>query len=391
MDFSNLYQNCPQPDWSLPKGLYSTGYQSYEARVTANVFDKLDKLADSAAAVSTGEVRELQVVLESQVIDDRLPNALLVLKRELINVQLQNKFSRDVDSKIAKGQREYYNLKASRKSWVWGMELGKGFEEELCKMQGLEPTASEANVTRNYSDWWTQIPWGRHTPENYSITHAQTAVLQIQFGGLTDVAEIKGHIRTYVGALPGSAQIIQALKRVETENPLVLNDEVNKIGCGINGDLLGDTPWLMSSKFQVMFLEKSRSSHLGIWVLKPKKLQGDVYLGSSAADVLVKYYYKESGVRNISRRFIINLDLEDTFSEPKQPGAFTTLNKTPSEPIHAFESQEDRTPPEPVSALETREPPQNELISNHTATTAPETDQKKPVTTKERKPMHVHA
>ena len=53
-------------------------------------------------------------------------------------------------------------------------------------------------------------------------------------GGLTDVAEIKGHRRTYVGALPG--KIIQALKRCGTENPLVLIDEVDKVGRGYNGD-----------------------------------------------------------------------------------------------------------------------------------------------------------
>ena len=53
-------------------------------------------------------------------------------------------------------------------------------------------------------------------------------------GGLTDIAEIKGHRRTYVGALP--SKIIQALKRVGTENPLILIDEVDKIGKGYNGD-----------------------------------------------------------------------------------------------------------------------------------------------------------
>jgi Lon-like ATP-dependent protease len=53
-------------------------------------------------------------------------------------------------------------------------------------------------------------------------------------GGLTDVAEIKGHRRTYVGAMPGKP--IQALKKVGTENPLILIDEVDKIGRGHNGD-----------------------------------------------------------------------------------------------------------------------------------------------------------
>ena len=150
-------------------------------QVAANLFDEPDKLADFAAAVSTGEVQELQDVLESLVVDDRLRKALLVLKKELINAQLQSKLSRDVDSKIAKRQREYYlmeQLKGIKKEL--GMEsdgkdkliekfkeraaslkmpegVRKVFEEELAKLQGLEPAASEANVTRNYLDWLTQV------------------------------------------------------------------------------------------------------------------------------------------------------------------------------------------------------------------------------------------
>ncbi|KAG6839937.1 ATP-dependent Lon protease pim1 [Blastosporella zonata] len=296
-------------------------------QVASNVFDEPDKLADFAAAVSSGEVRELQDVLESLVVDDRLRKALLVLKKELINAQLQSKLSRDVDSKIAKRQREYYlmeQLKGIKKEL--GMEsdgkdkliekfkerastlkmpeiVRKVFDEELSKLASLEPAASEASVTRNYLEWITQacfvfiprlafiIPWGTHTPENFSLPHAQgildadhygltdvksrileflavgklrgsvqgkiiclvgppgvgkTSIgksiagalgrrfFRFSVGGLTDVAEIKGHRRTYVGALPG--KIIQALKRVGTENPLVLIDEVDKIGRGINGD-----------------------------------------------------------------------------------------------------------------------------------------------------------
>lgn len=252
-------------------------------QVAANVFDEPDKLADFAAAVSTGEVGELQDVLESLVVEDRLRKALLVLKKELINAQLQSKLSRDVDSKIAKRQREYYlmeQLKGIKKEL--GMEsdgkdklieklktraaqlampepVKRVFEEELAKLTHLEPAASEANVTRNYLDWLTQIPWGQHSPENYSIAHAKKVLdedhyglkdvkerileflavgklrgsvegkiiclvgppgvgktsigksiaraLERQFfrfsvGGLTDVAEIKGHRRTYVGYVP---------------------------------------------------------------------------------------------------------------------------------------------------------------------------------------------
>lgn len=280
-----------------------------------NVFDEPDKLADFAAAVSSGEVGELQAVLEALNVEDRLQKALLVLKKELMNAQLQSKISKDVESKIQKRQREYFlmeQLKGIKKEL--GMEtdgkdklvekfkekisslnmpegVRKVFDEELNKLQGLEPSASEFNVTRGYLEWLTNIPWGVHSAENYSIAHAtkvldedhyglkdvkdrileflavgklrgkvegkiiclvgppgvgKTSIgksiaraIERQFfrfsvGGLSDVAEIKGHRRTYVGAMPGKA--IQALKKVATENPLILIDEVDKIGRGHNGD-----------------------------------------------------------------------------------------------------------------------------------------------------------
>jgi len=281
----------------------------------ANVFDEPDKLADFAAAVSTGDVHDLQAVLESLNVEDRLQKALLILKKELINAQLQSKISRDVESKIQKRQREYYlmeQLKGIKKEL--GMEsdgkdklverfkekaaklampegVKKVFDEELNKLMHLEPAASEFNVTRNYLDWLTQIPWGVHSPENFNIAHASQVLdedhyglkdvkdrileflavgklrgtvegkiiclagppgvgktsigksiaralgrqfFRFSVGGLTDVAEIKGHRRTYIGAMPGKP--IQALKKVGTENPLILIDEVDKIGRGHNGD-----------------------------------------------------------------------------------------------------------------------------------------------------------
>jgi ATP-dependent Lon protease len=121
------------------------------------------------AAVSTGEAQEPQDILEALQVDDRLRKALLVLKKELINAQLQSKLSRDVDTKIAKRQRECYLMEQLKV----GMEsdgkdkLIENFKEraaelkmpETAKLSSLEPAASEANVTRNYLDWLTQIPW----------------------------------------------------------------------------------------------------------------------------------------------------------------------------------------------------------------------------------------
>ncbi|XP_010149530.1 PREDICTED: lon protease homolog, mitochondrial-like, partial [Eurypyga helias] len=164
-------------------------------------------------------------------------------------------------------------------------------DEELNKLGLLDNHSSEFNVTRNYLDWLTSIPWGKCSEENLELTRAQAvleedhygmddvkkrilefiAVSQLRgstqgkilcfygppgvgktsiarsiaralnreyfrfsVGGMTDVAEIKGHRRTYVGAMPG--KIIQCLKKTKTENPLILIDEVDKIGRGYQGD-----------------------------------------------------------------------------------------------------------------------------------------------------------
>lgn len=128
------------------------------------------------------------------MVEDRLRKALLVLKKELINAQLQSKLSRDVDNKIAKRQREYYlmeQLKGIKKEL--GMEsdgkdkiiekfkeraaslkmpdtVKKVFDEELNKLMHLEPAASEANVTRNYLEWLTQVSATRISFSRQSLT-----------------------------------------------------------------------------------------------------------------------------------------------------------------------------------------------------------------------------
>ncbi|KAJ3029777.1 ATP-dependent Lon protease pim1, partial [Rhizophlyctis rosea] len=288
---------------------------TFSIQTGGNAFADPAKLADFAAAVSAGEPRELQDVLESLIIEERLNKALYVLKKELANAQLQIEIAKDVDKKITRKQQEFYlmeQLKGIKKELgidgdgkeklgekfrgrveklKMPEEVRKVFDEELNKLQHLEPAASEFNVTRNYLDWLTQIPWGLNSKENFKIKHAikvldedhyglkdvkdrilefiavgklrgtvegkiiclvgppgvgKTSVgksiaralgrefYRFSVGGLTDVAEIKGHRRTYVGAMPG--KVVQALKKVQTGNPLIMIDEIDKLGRGHQGD-----------------------------------------------------------------------------------------------------------------------------------------------------------
>ncbi|KAF9441149.1 hypothetical protein P691DRAFT_791963 [Macrolepiota fuliginosa MF-IS2] len=160
-----------------------------------------------AAAVSMGEVHELQDILKNLVVNGRLRNALLVFKKELISAQLLSK--QDICETVAlkgwlKGIEQESGVESDGndgltekfKEWVKGLKILKDvkvFDEELVKLRGLGPAVSGAQVTRNHLDRLTRCV----------------------------------------------ARKDQVLKRVRTENPLVLIDEVDKIGHGINGDPAG--------------------------------------------------------------------------------------------------------------------------------------------------------
>uniref|UniRef100_A0A1X7TLZ4 Lon proteolytic domain-containing protein n=2 Tax=Amphimedon queenslandica TaxID=400682 RepID=A0A1X7TLZ4_AMPQE len=136
------------------------------------VIDDPTHLADFGAALTSGESHQIQAVLECPDIPERLMLTLELLKKELAIVE----------EKFTKMQRKYLL-----------QEQLKIIKREL----GIE-------------------------------------YFRFSVGGMTDVAEIKGHRRTYVGAMPG--KVIQSLKKVQTENPLILIDEVDKLGRGYQGD-----------------------------------------------------------------------------------------------------------------------------------------------------------
>ncbi|KAL0271494.1 UNVERIFIED_CONTAM: hypothetical protein PYX00_008574 [Menopon gallinae] len=279
------------------------------------VVDNPVYLSDLGAALTGAEAPELQAVLEETDIPKRLMLSLSLLKKEFELSKLQAKIGKEVEEKVKQQHRKYIlheQLKVIKKELglekddkdaieekfrdrIKGKKVPKAvedvLEEELNKLGFLESHSSEFNVTRNYLDWLTSLPWGITSDENLDLNRASQilnedhygmedvkkrvlefiAVSQLKgttqgkilcffgppgvgktsiarsiaralnreyfrfsVGGMTDVAEIKGHRRTYVGAMPG--KVIQCLKKTKTENPLILIDEVDKIGKGYQGD-----------------------------------------------------------------------------------------------------------------------------------------------------------
>ena len=272
-------------------------------------------LADFAATLTSATNQDLQRVLETFDVLSRMQAVLALLQKELEVVQLQAQIRGEVEKNMTEQQRRFFLTEQLK---VIQSELGiskddrtadvERFEErleglglseeatarvddELGKLSVLESGSPEYAVTRNYLDWVTSLPWGKHSEDNLDLERARCILdaehsgledvkeriieflavgklrgtvsgsiillvgppgvgktsigrsiadaldrkfFRFSLGGMRDEAEIKGHRRTYIGAMPG--KFIQAMKSVGTSNPVIMLDEIDKVGASYQGD-----------------------------------------------------------------------------------------------------------------------------------------------------------
>ncbi len=282
-------------------------------------------------------------------------------------------------------------------------EAKKEADKQLKRLQSMHSDSAEASVVRTYLDWMAELPWKKATRERYDIPNAKKILdedhcglekikdrileylsvrklnpdtkgsiicfsgppgvgktslgrsvaralgrkfQRISLGGMRDEAEIRGHRRTYIGSMPG--RIIQAIKQAETRNPVIVLDEIDKLGSDFRGDPsssllevldpeqnknfsdhylnvsfdlskvlfictanhLENIPGPLRDRLEIIGLhgytlqEKLdiAKNHLVERQLKENGLKDkDISFTDSALELVIKEYTRESGVRNLER------------------------------------------------------------------------------------------
>ncbi len=364
-------------------------------------------------------VQEIQVLELKNELQSKVKSDLDQQQREFLLHQQMKTIQNELGGNPVEKEIEEYQKKADTKKWT--EEVKKIFEKELDKLHRLNPAAAEYSVQVNYIQTLLDLPWGEYTQDNLDLNNARQvldddhfglddvkerilehlAVLKLKgdlkspilclygppgvgktslgksvakalgrkyvrmsLGGLHDEAEIRGHRKTYIGAMPG--RIIQNLKRAGSSNPVFILDEVDKVGQDFRGDpssaLLEVLDPEQNSTFFDNFLEMEYDLSKVLFIatantlatispalrdrmelieitgylveekleiakhhLLPKQLEnhgvkpGQLVINGNIMEKLIERYTRESGVRELDKRLakIVRVTAKNIASETK--------------------------------------------------------------------------
>ncbi|MGC9199758.1 MAG: endopeptidase La [Acidobacteriaceae bacterium] len=262
---------------SLPLGIE-------EKQQLLEVFDpevRLTRIADT-----------LDIAIEKLTMDRTIQSRV---KRQMERAQKEyylNEKIKAIQKELGRGEKsEFDELKKRIEEAGMSKEVQDKAMQELKKLEAMPPMSAESTVSRNYLDWLLAVPWKKRSKEIRSIDNAEKVLnhdhyglekikerileflavrqlvknpkgsilcfvgppgvgktslgmsiakatgrkfVRLSLGGVRDEAEIRGHRRTYIGALPG--QIIQSMKKAGTKNPVIMLDEIDKMASDFRGD-----------------------------------------------------------------------------------------------------------------------------------------------------------
>ena len=265
------------------------------SNLNINVIEKqklleISDLKKRANMVLASLTKELQMLELKNQIQSKVKTDLNKQQRDyLLNMQMKT-----IQEELGgnPGEHEINDLKVKAEKKKWSKEIAKIFDKEIIKFQRMHPSSAEYSVQINYLETLVELPWGEYSKDNFELKNAQKILdedhyglekikeriiehlavyklkgdmkspilclvgppgvgktslgksiaralnrkyIRMSLGGLRDEAEIRGHRKTYIGAMPG--RILQNIKKAKTSNPVFVLDEVDKIiGMNVNGD-----------------------------------------------------------------------------------------------------------------------------------------------------------
>jgi ATP-dependent Lon protease len=346
--------------------------------------------------------RELEVVRLGTQIQTQVQSELDKGQREyLLREQLKA-----IQAELGEGdeqQAEVNELRSRIEEAELPEQARKAADRELSRLERLPPAAAEYGVIRTYLEWLTELPWTKRTEDNLDISHAREVLDEdhydlekvkdrileylavrklnpeshgpilcfvgppgvgktslgrsiaralgrkferISVGGVRDEAEIRGHRRTYIGAMPGT--IVRALRDAGSRNPVFMIDEIDKMGADFRGDpasamlevldpaqndsfrdhyldlefdlsdvlfiatanILDTVPAALQDRMEVIQLAgytEEEKRHIAKRYLVPRQIRenglkpSQIEFSDAALSAIIEEYTREAGVRNLER------------------------------------------------------------------------------------------
>jgi ATP-dependent Lon protease len=297
------------------------------------------------------------------------------VKRQMERAQKEyylNEKIKAIQKELGRGEKsEFDELRKKIESAGMPKDVFDKAVQELKKLEAMPPMSAESTVSRNYLDWLLAVPWKKRSKETRSIDHAEKVLnadhyglekikerileflavrqlvknpkgsilcfvgppgvgktslgmsiakatgrkfVRMSLGGVRDEAEIRGHRRTYIGALPG--QIIQSMKKAGTKNPVFMLDEVDKMASDLRGDpasaLLEVLDPEQNTSFQDHYLDVEYDLSQVLFVATANVLHTIPAPLQDRMEILRLHGYTEAEKLEIAKQYLVKKQRENT-------------------------------------------------------------------------------
>jgi len=320
--------------------------------------------------------REIEILQVQQKIQGHIQTAVEKNQREYYLTEQMKAINKELGREDQSA--EISQLREKVKALGLPKEVRDKVEKELRRLEQMPPLSSEAVVSRHYVDWITSLPWQKASKDTISLIQAEKMLhkhhaglkspkerviefiaakkfsknmqrspiiclvgppgvgktslaksiadsvgrefVRISLGGIKDESEIRGHRRTYIGALPG--KIIQAMRKADTNNPVILLDEIDKMSRDLHGDpasaLLEVLDPEQNKSFIDHFLDVGYDLSNVMFIATANMTEGIPYPLYDRMELISLSGYTAEEKLEITRKFLIPKNLEEYNLNAKQ-------------------------------------------------------------------------